>query len=121
MNEEQRELTPEELELAQQAWFDCDRKTAIISAAFGLIINTKAASWNPWIESNDLGIPYSLGIEMGDIEEKGLTEKGKQVVELTYEDLCRRLNVESVATVDSLYKSMINFGEHSPEEKEVEN
>jgi hypothetical protein len=119
MDDQKRELTPEELALAEEAWFNCDRQTAIISATFGLIVSTRAESWVPWVEANDLGIPYSLGIEMGDIEEKGLSPKGLSVVDIAYRSLCEKLGVENISSVKELHNLMINSGKDLPEEEEV--
>jgi hypothetical protein len=120
MDDEKRELTPEELALAEEVWLNCDRQTAIISATFGLIVATKAESWIPWVEANDLGIPYSLGVEMGDIEENGLSPKGLSVVDSAYRSLCETLGVESISSVRELHSLMVSSGENSPEEEVVE-
>jgi hypothetical protein len=117
MDDQKRELTPEELALAEEAWLNCDRQTAIISAAFGLIVATRAESWVPWVEANDLGIPYSLGIEMGDIEENGLSPKGLSVVDIAYRSLCEKLGVENISSVKELHNLMINSGRGLPEEE----
>lgn len=95
-------LTPQEYELAQQVWLNSDRETAIISAAFGIIIKSNEESWVPWAQANDLGIPYSLGIEMGDIEEKGLSPKGRAIVHAAYKSLCENLDVTHIKNVQHL-------------------
>jgi hypothetical protein len=117
MKNEKEELSQEELALAQDAWFSSDRYTSIISATFGLILSTRAESWIPWVEAHDLGIPYSMGVEMGDIKEDGLTPKGTLVIEATYESLCAKLGVESISSVRELHNLMINSGRDLPEEE----
>jgi len=123
MDDQRKELTPEEFALAQEAWFSCERETAIISAAFGLIVSTQSEAWLPWAKENDLGIPYALGIEMGDIEENGLTPKGLSIIQETYKNLCKHLEVEKIFSVENLHTLMINSSKalkKDEEEKIVE-
>jgi hypothetical protein len=94
-----QELTPEQIEKAQEAWLKTERKTALVAAAFGIIIKSADFYWEPWMRDNDLGIPYALGIEMGDIITEGLTPKGLKIIDEAHQTLCERLEVDKIDNV----------------------
>ena len=92
----------EEVTAKQKEFMTTKRKTAIIAAAFALIIEVETDSWDDWILENNLGIPYALGIESNDIKEEGLTESGWAQIETTYDSLCTELGVEKIESVNGL-------------------
>jgi len=92
----------EEVTAKQKEFMATKRKTAIIAAAFALINEVEAESWDDWILENNLGIPYALGIETNDIKEEGLTESGWEHIETTYDSLCTELGVEKIESVNDL-------------------
>ena len=92
----------EEVTAKQKEFMATKRKTAVIAAAFALINEVEAESWDEWILENHLGIPYALGIETNDIKEEGLTESGWVQIETTYDSLCTELGVEKIESVNDL-------------------
>jgi hypothetical protein len=92
----------EKVTAKQKEFMATKRKTAIIAAAFAIINEVEAQTWDEWILENNLGIPYALGIETNDIKEEGLTESGWEQIETTYDSLCNELGVEKIETVNDL-------------------
>lgn len=81
-----------------------DKKTAVVMQAVNYIMeNPAVTSWLPFIAENNLGIPYSIGIEMGHITE--LSNDGWDQIDTTYKNLCDALGVERLTrqTLDDIF------------------
>jgi hypothetical protein len=87
----------------EEEYLKSNTKTSIISLMYSLIIESdQSESWNNWIQTNDIGIPYCLGVESGDILPSGITASGWDTIDETYKNLCMELDVESIPTVKDL-------------------